>query len=338
MKAKALTLILLLGAFSGFRILAPFPVPEGWPEPVQDVLDSERTELRIELGRMLFYDPLLSRDTTISCESCHSPFSSFTHTDHALSHGIDDQSGTRNAPVLVNLAWQKQFMWDGTADNLIQQNQFPIHNPLEMDMELDLILERLQAQPRYRKAFFLAWQDSLINEKNLLHSLSHFQFSLISANSRYDRVKRGEEQFTQKENRGYRLFLAHCNSCHSEPLFSNGGFATNGLPVDTALIDMGLKAISGRSEDSLLFKIPTLRNIEYSYPYMHDGRFSSLSAVLNHYSETVRQQVNSPGNLKSPLKLSPEEKVELMAFLLCLSDREFVFNPKHSFPRKTLFD
>lgn len=306
------------------------PWPEYWPKPVSKIIPDTN---KVELGRHLFYDPLLSRDSSISCESCHSPYSAFTHVDHALSHGIDDKIGTRNAPAMFNLGWQKSFMWDGIAHTLRQQNQQPIFNPIEMDGDMDEIIRRLKRSPKYKKLFALAYEDGEIDEWNMLEALSHFQLTLISSNSKYDKVKAGKAEFTEMESKGYLLFQTHCNTCHTEPLFSTYGFANNGLPVDTALDDVGRYIITQDPMDSLVFKIPSLRNLKYSFPYMHDGRFKTLYQVLDHYQNGIVQNPSLHPSLTKGIQLSPNERTELVAFLLTLSDEAFVFNPKHAAPR-----
>lgn len=154
--------------------------------------------------------------------------------------------------------------------------------------------------------------------------MAQFQLTLISADARYDRVRAGLDTFNTQEQRGYELFRTHCQRCHTEPLFTNGDFERNGLPADTLLRDTGRMRITGDPADSLAFKVPTLRNIEYSRPYMHDGRFRSLSQVLAFYGQ----------NEALGITLSPEEQVDLMAFLLTLSDRKFLFNPDFGFPKR----
>jgi cytochrome c peroxidase len=146
-------------------------------------------------------------------------------------------------------------------------------------------------------------------------------------------MKRGEAAFSEQEQRGYQLFKASCNTCHQEPLFANGAFENTGLSVDTTLNDYGRMLITQHASDSLRFKVPTLRNIEFSYPYMHDGRFKTIRKVLNHYSDGVSESRTLADELKGGIPLSSNEKVDLTAFLLTLTDKEFLFNPDFAFPR-----
>ncbi len=314
-----------------------FHVPENWPQPVYDFSKNPLTKEKILLGRVLFYDPILSRNNIISCASCHSPYSSFTHIDHALSHGINDSIGTRNSPALLNLAWSKNFMWDGAINNLDMQPLAPIAHPAEMGSSITEVVDKLNSKPLYRKLFYDAFGDSVATGEHTLKAFSQFMVTLVSADSKYDKVQRNEEQFTEQEKNGYRLFQKNCSSCHAEPLFTTNQFANNGLSVDTTLWDIGRMKITQNSADSLQFKIPSLRNIEYSYPYMHDGRFKRLSEVVNHYTSGIIYSKTLSPELTQPITLTPNEKVDLVSFLLTLSDKAFVFNPDFQYPREVFF-
>lgn len=332
MKQRTGIVVLAFGLLS-FSVVSPlFEKPSGWPEPKYAFSRNPLTTQKIRLGRVLFYDPLLSADGSISCASCHSPFSAFAHTDHALSHGIGDSIGKRNAPALMNLAWQGTFMWDGAVNNLDMQALAPLSHPAEMGSSIQDLVVKLSQHQRYRTLFFDAFGDSLATGEHTLKALSQFMLSLVSAGSKYDRVRDGAETFTGQEAHGYRLFRQHCATCHAEPLFSTYAFASNGLPVDPTLRDHGRLRVTHRKADSLLFKIPSLRNVAYTYPYMHDGRFKTLSQVLEHYSSGIKPDVNLSPALRQKIKLSSSDKVDLVAFLLTLSDRDFVFNKSHGFP------
>ena len=313
-----------------------FNPPKHFPKPVYDFSNNALTKEKVELGRVLFYDPILSKDNTISCASCHSPYNAFAHTDHDLSHGINDEIGTRNAPPLFNLAWQETFMWDGAINHLDMQALAPISHPKEMNESLKNVVDKLQNKQIYPSLFYQAFQDSLITGEHILKALSQFQLTLVSATSKYDEVKKGLTQFSQQEKSGYLLFQKNCNSCHTEPLFSNQKFAYNGLPVDTTLNDFGKWMVTKQRGDSLKFKIPTLRNLNFTYPYMHDGRFRKLNQVLNHYSKGISQSPTLASELKNPIELTSNEKTDLITFLLTLNDKKFVFDQKHQFPREIL--
>lgn len=297
-------------------------VPANWPKPARAVNQLRPDE--IALGRLLFYDPILSRDSSISCASCHSPFNAFAHSDHALSHGINDSIGFRNAPSLQLLAWQTTFMWDGAFSSLEQQVLFPIQHPGEMDLDTTEMVSRLNNQERYRK-YAQGGQDSgKFTAMRVQQSIASFLLTIISSDTRYDSVKRGEAVFTLQERNGEALFTKNCASCHPPPLFSTFGFARNGLPLHETLRDYGRIRITRNPADSMCFKIPTLRNVEYSSPYMHDGRFQSLSQVVNHYAQGVRLPL---GKDSIRITLDARERTDLVAFLLTLSDRKFLTRP-----------
>ncbi|MCP4441093.1 MAG: cytochrome-c peroxidase [Aureispira sp.] len=338
MSLKYSILVLIsLGCMGFYTIeLKLFDYPEYFPVPEYNFDENPLEEAKVELGRALFYDPILSKDNTISCASCHSPYNAFAHTDHDLSHGINDEIGTRNAPALFNLAWQKSFMWDGAINHLDVQALAPISHPAEMGESIANVVNKLQNSALYRKMFFEAYGDSLATGEYTLKALSQFQLTLVSSNSKYDKVKVGKDSFTVQEQAGYTLFIKNCNSCHTEPLFSNYSFANNGLSIDTTLNDYGKWGISKQSKDSLLFKIPSLRNLSYTYPYMHDGRFKKLNEVLKHYTTGISHSKTIAKELKRPIILSSNDKVDLIAFLLTLNDKDFVFDPKNKFPRDIL--
>lgn len=328
-------LLLLIVTFS-FGIIGEelFQKPKGWPEPAYNFKNNPINVEKIYLGRALFYDPKLSGDGMISCASCHSPFSAFTHVDHALSHGIHDSIGRRNSPALMNLAWHKNFMWDGAIHHLDVQALAPISHPAEMGSSIGDVVAILQKSEKYRLQFKKAFGSDEISGEKTLKAISQFLLTLVSSDSKYDRWKNGNEKFTDQELNGYKIYRSNCASCHAEPLFSNYEFKNNGLPPDSYLNDAGRAEITQNPADSFLFKVPTLRNIEYTYPYMHDGRFEKLSQVLNHYGGLNHNQKFLSTELRKPVQLSPNEKTDLMSFLLTLSDKNFVFNKKFQYPNE----
>jgi cytochrome c peroxidase len=332
---RTIYLLLILAFFvSSFSILSGdlFPVPKSWPKPLYNFDNNPLDAEKVSLGRKLFYDPVLSLDSTISCSSCHSNFNAFAHTDHDLSHGIGDSIGFRNAPPLFNLAWQNTFMWDGAINHLDMQALAPISHPGEMGEKIENIVKKLAAQDKYVVQFQKAFGDTLINGERILKALSQFQLTLLSYQSKYDSVKSELTFFSEQESKGYVLFLKHCNECHREPLFSTFEFADNGLPVDSTLNDFGRVRITQNKKDSFHFKIPTLRNLYYTFPYMHDGRFKKLSQVVNHYVKGIEKRSTLAKELYNPIKLSSNDKADLIAFLLTLSDPKFVFNKDFGFP------
>ncbi len=313
-----------------------FSVPYGWPQPVYDFKKNPLAQEKIDLGRMLFYEPKLSRDNTISCASCHLPQTAFSHVDHALSHGIDNRIGTRNSPALVNLAWSGSFMWDGAVNHLDMQSLAPIENHLEMDEKIANVAAKLQSSRIYPKLFYEAYGDSLIDATKILKSVSQFMLTVVSCDSKYDRVMQHEkeEHFSESESHGYELFKANCAACHKEPLFTNGKFENNGLAPDADLKDGGRIKVTRKIGDSLKFKVPTLRNIEVSYPYMHDGRYKNLQMVLFHYTEDLYSSPTLSDKLRRKITLNEQDKNDLIAFLKTLTDESFLRNPKYAYPRE----
>ena len=322
---------ILLILASGFDIKQDdikFVVPDGWPKPVYDFSKNKLTVDGFKLGRKLFFDPILSRDGSTSCASCHTQWSGFTHVDHSLSHGINGLKGKRNSLTLFNLAWNTSFMWDGGVNNLEVQPLGPITSPVEMDNTLENIVKKLDTSKAYKTRFYLAFGDSAVTGQRILKAIAQFTVMFESFNSKYDKYIRHEAggEMTNQELNGLKLFRENCETCHNEPLFTNNSFQNIGLAVDTELNDMGRMRITNDFHDSLKFKVPSLRNIADSYPYMHDGRFKTLMQVLDHYTDGI---VESPGlakELRKPMILTPEDKKDLIAFLQTLTDKEFLYD------------
>ena len=339
MKSKY-TFIILIGSVLvsslAFTFLKPTPlyfqIPKGWPKPNYDFSKNPLTEEGFQLGRQLFYDPILSKDSTISCASCHLQATGFTHVDHSLSHGIDGKIGTRNSMTMMNLAWSKSFMWDGGVNHLDVQPLNPITSLVEMNETLANVVLKLRKRDKYKSLFFAAFGDNNITGQRILKALSQFELMLVSSNSKYDKVMRKEAVFTNQEQNGYQLFKNNCASCHSEPLFTNGKYENNGIPLDTTLNDIGRQRITEKFEDYLKFKVPTLRNIQFTNPYMHDGRFEKLTEVVKHYN-SLGNNKNLPKQLQKLMNLTDNERVDLVAFLLTLTDNEFLFDKRFSYPR-----
>ena len=339
MKSK-FTFMIVIGSvlvFSlAFTFIKPTPlyfqIPKGWPKPNYDFTKNPLTEEGFQLGRQLFYDPILSKDSTISCASCHLQATGFTHVDHSLSHGIDGKIGTRNSMTMMNLAWSKTFMWDGGVNHLDVQALNPITSSVEMNETFANVVQKLQKSDQYKSLFNAAFGDENITGQRILKALSQFELMLVSSNSKYDKVKRKEAVFTDQEQNGYQLFKNNCASCHTEPLFTNGNYENNGIPIDTTLNDIGRQRITEKSEDYLKFKVPTLRNIQFTNPYMHDGRFKKLTEVIKHYN-SIGNDKNLPKQLQKSMNLTDNDRVDIVAFLLTLTDNEFLFNKRFSFPR-----
>lgn len=323
----------LLGFLSLFILMAFYSLqdlsliyPSYFPKPVYDFKKNPLKTTTIELGRKLFYDPILSRDNTISCSSCHNSTQAFSHAGNHLSKGIEGRMGDRNSPAIFNLAWQKKFMWDGVISNIDTQALAPINHPAEMGEDINVAVRKLNKSKEYRTLFYKSFGDSLATSERLLKALSQFQLTIVSSNSKYDHVREGKEKFTHSENKGYQLFKQNCSSCHSEPLFSTYDFANNGLPMDPELDDHGKWNKSFEPADQLMFKIPSLRNLGYTYPYMHDGRFKTLYEVLNHYEKGILKTPTLAKELQNPIVFTDEEKENLLSFLATLNDSLLVSN------------
>ncbi|WP_395062856.1 cytochrome-c peroxidase [Flavobacterium sp.] len=310
-----------------------FEIPTGFPKPVYDFKANPLTKEGFELGRKLFYDPVVSKDSTISCANCHLQQTGFTHVDHDLSHGINGKIGIRNSLTLQNLAWSKSFMWDGGVNHLDVQAIAPITSEVEMNETLENVVEKLNKNQDYKKLFLKAFGSPNITGQLTLKAISQFVVSLTTSNSKYDKVIRKEEQFTEIEEKGYELFKQNCASCHTEPLFTNYAFKNNGLPLDKTLNDLGRMKITQNPKDSLKFKVPTLRNVEFTFPYMHDGRFKNLTDVLKHYNLGIQKSKTLSEELQKPMNLSDNQRIEIISFLKTLTDKTFLFNPKYGFPK-----
>lgn len=302
--------------------------PSYFPKPVYDFKKKPLKPETIELGRKLFYDPILSRDNTISCSSCHISNQAFSDVGNRLSKGIEDGIGDRNSPAIFNLAWQKNFMWDGVIPNIDAQALAPINHPAEMGEDINVAVRKLNKSKEYRILFYKSFGDSLATSERLMKALSQFQLTIVSSNSKYDKVKQNKAKFTQSEKNGYELYKQNCSSCHNEPLFSTYDFANNGLSVNPELDDHGKWNKSFEPADQWMFKIPSLRNLGYTYPYMHDGRFKTLDEVLDHYEKGIVKSPTLAKQLEKPIVFNQKERRNLLDFLKTLNDSVLVSNPK----------
>jgi cytochrome c peroxidase len=322
--------------------------------------DNPMTLEGIELGRRLFYDPILSADSTQSCSSCHQQQYAFTD-GLQFSTGIDGIAGTRNSMALVNLGYNSNgFFWDGRSSSLEQQAKEPIENPIELHDTWVNVETKLRRSPMYRehfrKAFGIEWS-SEISSDLATKALAQFMRSLISYRSLYDKTfGYGLNPFefrptlSEAEERGRVLFFQsndvagddpQCSHCHNSELFTNNAYRNNGLDAATSVDDfpdLGFGGVTGFNNDKGKFRTTTLRNIELTAPYMHDGRFTTLEEVLDHYNEHVKESPTLDINLKvsysqhGGLLLSAQDKADIIAFLKTLTDREFINNPAHSNP------
>ncbi|MFY0481211.1 cytochrome-c peroxidase [Flavobacterium sp. PLA-1-15] len=308
-------------------------IPSNFPDVLQDIANNYPTKNGVALGRKLFYDARLSRDNTISCAFCHEQTSAFTHHGHDFSHGIDNLIGTRNAPAVQNMIFQSEYFYDGASNSLEMLSIVPIHNPVEMDETLPQIAKKLKADAQYVRLFGSAFDNQQISSANILKALAQFMTIMISADSKYDKYVRNELGGTMdtQELQGLALFRNNCASCHATDIFTDNTFRNNGLPPNPNLNDLGRETVTGFEYDRYKFKVPSLRNVALTAPYMHDGRFGSLQSVLNFYSNGVRNTANlDPLMQQHPtlgIPLTQEEKLALIAFLNTLTDETFITNP-----------
>ena len=330
---------------------------EGWPKPVLVFSNGVNVDAEIALGRVLFYDESLSADGKVSCGSCHTSYTAFAHVDHKLSHGVFDREGRRNAPALMNLAWQSGFMWDGAIQHLELQSMAPIAAHTEMGMSLQDYLNGIKQNPRYQSLFAVAYPNQPISLPLALKAIARFELTFVSDQSRYDSMRRQQISFTQQENRGYALFQKFCAACHAEPLFTRPGYEYNGWAdglkgadstgVGVSVLDRGRALVTGLVADAYHMKIPTLRNVEVSYPYMHNGGFQTLYQVVKNYSGkrlVVRGDGGGSGisgdsgeghRKVVDISLDANERVDLVAFLMTLTDRKFLYSKDFVDPRQS---
>lgn len=328
-----------LGLFAAIALAVNFTVkqdifrqPANFPAPSYNTGTNPVTDAGFALGKKLFYDPILSADYTISCGSCHIQAAAFSHHGHDLSHGIHDLLGTRNAPGLQNLAWYAKYMWDGGITNLDLQPIAPITNPVEMGDTLSSVMKKLNNHPQYPGLFEKAFGSDSITTDLVMKALSQFMISLVSADSKYDKVMRKEGVvFSPDETQGYQVFQEKCATCHREPLFTDQQFRSSGLPI-LEEGDEGRYLVSLDSNERFTFRVPSLRNLKFTFPYMHDGRFYTIDEVLDHYASGISHTTRPDPAFKLPdgsygIRLSPEQRKTLKTFLLTLNDTAFVKNP-----------
>lgn len=318
-----------------------------WLPPVPVPPDNLLTVDGVALGRMLFYDPILSSDSTLSCASCHKQERAFTD-GLAVSTGVLGMAGKRSAMSLANLAYNTRgFFWDGRTGSLETQALIPVEDHIEMNENWDNVLQKFRSHTTYpaqfRKAFGIELK-SQITKELAAKALAQFQRTLISGNSRYDQIIWAQQGWlTDQEQRGLELFFIEfagnvqhpgCSHCHFNPLFTDNNFRQNGLenvPDLLSFPDLGRGAISGIANDNGKFRVPTLRNIELTAPYMHDGRFATLEQVLGHYATGGHGVSNEDPNIL-PFVLDAQQKEDLIAFLKTLTDPTFLSNPDFSTP------
>ncbi len=305
--------------------------PPEFGEPVYDYGENVLTNEGFELGRALFYDPILSVDQSISCADCHQQFAAFAHVGHDLSHGFDGRFGMRNSTPIFNNRWYPAFFWDGGANHIEIVPSNAITNPGEMNHDVAACVERLNQDEEYAKLFKKVFDIEEINSKYLFYALAQFTGSIVSENSKYDQVKRNETTFSESEERGYSLFLTHCEDCHTQPLLTNKDYINNGLTINESQ-DEGRKTITTDENDLGKFRVPSLRNIMLTSPYMHDGRFRTIDAVLDYYENGIEQSPTLSPKLQNGIALTEEERTDLTNFLHTLTDETLINDDRFSNP------
>lgn len=282
----------------------------------------------VNLGEKLFKDPILSANNTLACIDCHQQNTSFSDPNQ-FSTGINGIQGSRNASALINLGWHNSFNWDGSATSLEKQALEPIINPIEMNNTWENVELVLNTHNEYPILFKNAFNINYIDSNYITMALAQFQRTLISTNSKFDKFLIGESQLTASELSGYAIFnseKADCFHCHGTQMFMDNQFHNNGLDTEPFL-DLGLAKVTGDATDNGKFKTPTLRNVEFSAPYMHDGRFHSLEEVIEHYNSGGKYSSTIDPLMKKlgvGLQLTNQEKEDLIAFLKTLSDTDFI--------------
>ncbi len=303
--------------------------------------DNPLTVEGVALGKKLFFDPILSADNAQSCGTCHLPASGFTE-NNAFSVGIDGIAGNRNSMAIFNMAWNfnNKFFWDGRAIGAEGQAFGPVVNPIEMHNTWPNAVASLQIDPEYPDLFDAAFGTSTIDSNLVVKAIAQFERTVISANSKFDRVLLELESFTESEVRGFNLFTTedgdcfHCHGTGGNPLWTNNDFHNNGL--DETFTDKGLGAVTGNAFDDGKFKTPSLRNLVFTAPYMHDGRFETIDEVIEHYSSGVKISPTIDPlmqfSFQGGVQLDAQEKADLKAFLLTLTDSSFITNPDYQAP------
>jgi cytochrome c peroxidase len=302
-------------------------IPAGFPELNEAVFKNTPTKYGVELGKKLFHEKKLSGNNTISCGSCHQQSKAFTD-NQPQAIGIYNRVGLRNTPPIQNLAFIKHYNWDGNKRELETQPLVPIITHEEMNSSIVEVMSKLKAEKDYQILFQKAFGDSEITPDRIYRSIAQYEYTLISANSKYDRVRQNKgEQFTDSEARGYQLFNTKCNSCHSGELFTDQSFRNVGFPINPSTEEAGRGRVTGVPSDYMSFRVPSLRNIAYTAPYGSFGQFPTLKAVLDYFDKGVLHANNLDPILKengNRIPMTAQEKSDIISFLHTLSDEAFV--------------
>lgn len=311
-----------------------FRQPAEFGPPLYNFSQNPVTKAGFELGRRLFYDPILSVDSSLSCGGCHKQFAGFSDFDHRVSHGVFDRFGNRNTPSLANLAWMSEFAWDGGVNHLESFPILPITKDFEMGNSLPNLVNTLSKHPEYPPLFKSAFGKDSITTQGIFRALAQFLACMVSDNSKYDQFVRGKATFTSLELEGLQLFRSKCSNCHPEPLFTDLSYRNKGLEATAS--DSGRALITGQSSDIGKFKVPGLRNVAISRPYMHDGKIETLRQVLDFMASGMHAPAQLDPSLmqngKAGIMLTEAEKDRLEAFLKTLTDQEFINDARFKDP------
>lgn len=317
--------------------------------PAPDIApDNPLTIQGVKLGRMLFYEDMLSKDGSQNCASCHIQEFAFSDTAR-FSLGVREMEGKRQAMSVVNMAWNNnEFFWDGRAHLLRDQSLLPIQDELEMDETLESVITKLSDSKMYRDQFSRAFGSPEITEEKMSLAMEQFMNTIVSYNSKYDQFLAGNTTLTESEERGRKLYFqeynpffpdqsgADCQHCHGGDNFENDEYMNNGLDTDADFADIGREEVSNKPEDRAKFKVPSLRNIAVTPPYMHDGRFNTLEEVIDHYNEGIKESSTvDPAILNTKqtgLLLTAQGKMDLVNFLKTLTDEDLLSNPAFASP------
>ena len=296
------------------------------------IVEEYKVRDEIDLGAKLFFDPIFSLDNSIACASCHQPQFAFAD-NKAFSFGVNDSLGTRNTPSVMNMASRPFFFHDGRAASLEEQAVMPVENPVEMNLSFTEVVKRIQANEEYVKLFKKVYKEAP-NVDNITNALSEFQRSLESDGSApHDMFVGGYDTtaMTASQQRGRKLFLADeskCFDCHFGPDFTGDEFRNIGLYDGVKLVDMGRFDFTKDPKDIGKFKVPGLRNVALTAPYMHNGMFNTLEEVIDFYSnpyDFVKQPINMDTLMIEPLNFTRQEKTDLVNFLHSLTDEEIPY-------------
>lgn len=306
----------------------PLNFPKEFPQANYFFAENKPTKYGIQLGKKLFNDKRLSEDNTISCSSCHLKSNAFAD-NNKQAIGINNRVGMRNVPPIQNLAFMKYYNWDGNKLNLAEQVIVPIITHEEMNSSILNVIGKIQNDKEYIDLFLKAFGDKKITAERIFNSVAQYEYTLISANSKYDKVIRNQgEKFTENEKKGYATFQKKCAICHSTALFTDQTFRNVGFPYNPDLVEEhGRARVTGENADYMKFRVPSLRNIEYTAPYGSFGQFPTLKDVLDYFDKGVLDAENLNPILKennNRIPLTEEEKNNLISFMKTLSDEEFV--------------